>query len=197
MAHPITAVLTTATLGALLVSVASWRADAAPRTVENADLKYSVSIPSECRVEEGPGTLEAICAPDFDEAKSVELPAATALLLEVDGERVPADAKPYGEAEFRREAPEAVCGDGESQKVKLTNFKETRESDARVFTASVVCPDVKFLALAERTADVRYVIAPGFRYRLMARALSSDRPAVKAASDSFLQSFRSSAEKKS
>ena len=170
---------------------------AKPRLIDNVDLKYTVSVPAECRVEEGPGTLEAICAADFDEAKSAELPAAAALLLEIDAERVPADAKPYGETEFRREVPETVCGDGDNLKVKLANLKIAKDGDASIFTTSVTCPEIKFLGLAERTAEVRYVIAPAFRYRLMARALSSDWPAVKPATESFLQSFKSSLEKKS
>ena len=168
-----------------------------PRAIDNADMKYSVTVPAECRIVEGPGTLEAICAPDFDEAKSAELAAAGALLLEVDAERVPADAKVYAEGEFRREVPEAVCGDAESLKVKLTNVKANKVGDSDVFTTTVTCPEIKFLGLAERTAEVRYVIAPGFRYRLMARALSSDWTVVKAATEGFLQSFKASAEKKS
>ena len=168
-----------------------------PRTIDNAELRYSVDVPGECRVEEGPGTLEAICAPDFDEAKSAELPAATALLLEIDAERVPADAKVYGEVEFRREIPEAVCGESDTIKVKLIDVKEVKDGATVIYTAAVTCPEIKFLGLSERSADVRYVMSPGFRYRLMARSLSRDDAAVKSAKERFLQSFKSTAEKKS
>jgi hypothetical protein len=168
---------------------------AKPRVIENADLKYSVTIPGECRTEEGPGTLEVICSPDFDEAKSAELAAAGALLLEVDAEQVPADAKPYGDAEFRREAPEAVCGDSDTTKVKMADVKEAKEGPATVFAATVACPEIKFLGLPERQAQVRYIIGPKFRYRLMARSLVSDAEKTKAAVASFLASFKATGDK--
>ena len=182
---------------ALVACLVGTPASAKPRTVDNAGLKYTITLPSECRTEEGPGTLEAICSPDFDEAKSAEMATANALLLEIDGEQVPADAKAYGEAEFRREVPEAVCGESESIKVKLSDVKETKEGSSTAFTANVACPEIKFLGLPERQAKVRYVMQPGFRYRLMARSLTSDADKVKAAVDSFLSSFKSTAEKKS
>ena len=172
-------------------------AEARPRTIENGELKYSVVLPSECRTEEGPGTLEAICAPDFDEAKSAELPAATGLLLEVDAEAVPSDAKSYGLEEFRREVPEAVCGESEPSKVRLSDVKEALDGAATTFTARVTCSEIRFLGLAERQARDKYVILPGYRYRLMARSLSSDADKVKDAVEAFVASFKSTAEKKS
>jgi hypothetical protein len=163
---------------------------AKPRTIDNTELKYSITVPSECRVEEGPGTLEAICSPDFDEAKSAELSAAGALLLEIDAEAVPSDAKPYGEADFKLEVPEAVCGESDTTKVKLTDVKTAKDGAATVLSAAVTCPEIKFLGLGERQAQVRYVMQPGFRYRLMARVLTSDASKVKAATDSFFASFK-------
>jgi hypothetical protein len=163
---------------------------AKPRTIDNAELKYSITVPSECRTEEGPGTLEAICSPDFDEAKSAEMSAAGALLLEIDAEAVPADAKPYGEAEFKLEVPEAVCGESDTAKVKLVDVKTVKDGAATVLTASVTCPEIKFLGLSERQAQVRYVMQPGFRYRLMTRALTSDAAKVKAATEGFFASFK-------
>lgn len=184
-------------VGAIGLFVISGPVAARPRAIDNAELKYSIAIPSECRLQEGPGTLEAVCSPDFDEAKSAELPAATSLLLEVDAEHVPADAKVYGEAEFKGELPEAVCGESDSIKVKLANVSRVMEGATQTFTASVTCPAIKFLGLAERSAEVRYVIASGFRYRLMARALSSDAAAVSTVIDSFMKSFKITEEKKS
>jgi hypothetical protein len=190
MPKPIyTLLATTALLGVAL----SEPATAKPRTIINAELKYAITVPGECRTEEGPGTLEAICAPDFDEAKSAEMSAAGALLLEIDAEAVPADAKPYGEVEFKQEVPEAVCGESDTAKVKLADIKTAKDGNATIWTASVTCPEIKFLGLGERQAIVRYVMEAGFRYRLMARALTSDAGKVKAASDSFLSSFKSTA----
>jgi hypothetical protein len=171
-------------------------AAAKPRTIENAELRYTVTVPGECRTEEGPGTLEAICSPDFDEAKSAEMSAAGALLLEVDAEAVPADAKPYGEAEFRQEVPEAVCGESDTIKVKLTDVKATKDDGTTTFSASITCPEIRFLGLGERQALVRYVIQPGFRYRLMSRVPTADVSKVKSATDSFFASFKIAAGKK-
>ncbi len=174
----------------LLSGVGAAPAMAKPRTIENPDLKYTVVVPGECRTEEGPGTFEAICAPDLDEAKSAEMSAAGALLLEVDAEAVPADAKTYGEAEFRQEVPEAVCGESDTGKVKLGDVKVLKDDTGTTFSATVTCPDIKFLGLSERQAQVRYVMMSGSRYRLMARALSNDAAKVKPAMDSFFASFK-------
>jgi hypothetical protein len=163
---------------------------AKPRTIDNVELKYSITIPGECRMEEGPGTLEAICSPDFDEAKSAEMSAASALLLEIDAETTPADAKPYGETEFKLEVPEAVCGESDTAKVKMADVKVVKDGAATVLTTFVTCPEIKFLGLGERQAQVRYVMQPGFRYRLMSRALTSDAAKVKAATEGFFASFK-------
>ena len=171
-------------------------AAAKPRTIENAELRYAVTVPGECRIEEGPGTLEAICSPDFDEAKSAEMSAAGALLLEVDAEAVPADAKPYGEADFRQEVPEAVCGESDTIKVKLTDVKAATDDGTTTFSANITCPEIRFLGLGERQAQVRYVIQPGFRYRLMSRVPTADLSKVKSATDGFFASFKISAGKK-
>lgn len=163
---------------------------AKPRTIENTELRYTITVPGECRTEEGPGTLEAICSPDFDEAKSAEMAAAGALLLEIDAEAVPTDAKPYGEADFRQEVPEAVCGESDTMKVKLTDVKSAKDDGATTFSAQITCPEIRFLGLGERQAQVRYVIQPGFRYRLMSRVPTADVSKVKAAIESFFSSFK-------
>ncbi|MEQ1647556.1 MAG: hypothetical protein ABL898_03130 [Hyphomicrobiaceae bacterium] len=177
-----------ATLAATSISLA------APKTIINTDLKYSIAIPSECRLEEGPGTLEAICAADLDEAKAAELPKATAFLLEIDAEAVPSDAKPYAEAEFRQEVPEAVCGESDATRVKITNVKIDKTDAASVITADATCPEIKFLGLEERHARVSYVIAPKYRYRLMTRTPASDAAKTKTAADNFFASFKQTAE---
>ena len=186
-------------VAALLVcGLATGTALAKTRNIENAEMKYSVDVPSECRVEEGPGTLEAVCSPDFDEAKSAEIPAAAALLLEVDAELVPSDAKAeYGEADFRLEVPEAVCGEADVGKFKIANLKVAKDGGAITYSATVTCAEIKFLGLAERSAEVRYVMTPRYRYRLMARGLAADSDKAKAAVDAFLGSFKSTVEKKS
>jgi hypothetical protein len=167
---------------------------AAPKSITNGELKYTIAIPSECRLDEGPGTLEAICSADLDEAKAAEMPKATAFLLEIDAEAVPSDAKPYAEAEFRLEIPEAVCGESDATRVKLANLKIDKADTTTMISADVICPEIKFLALEERHARVRYVIAPKYRYRLMTRAPASEATKTKSAADAFFASFKQTAE---
>ena len=87
-----------------------------------------MTLPSGCRHEEGPGTLDAVCSPEFDAEKSHAASAAAALVLEVGvGARtrryrqgaLPTWRKRYGEARFKAELPEAVCGESDQARVKI------------------------------------------------------------------------------
>lgn len=187
---PSTSVFSICVLAGLSGSIAV----AAPKTLTNADLKFAVTIPSECRIEQGPGTLEGICSADLDEAKAIGMPKAKAFLLEIDAEPVPPDAKPYTEAEFRQEIPDAVCGEGDPARVKISNFKSDAASGTTILTADIVCPEIKFLGLEERHARARYVITPKHRYRLMARTPASEAAKTKDVADAFLLSFKQTAE---
>jgi hypothetical protein len=172
-----------------LSSTLSSPALAETKTFTSTELNYSVALPATCKIEEGPGTLEAVCSPDLNADKSQAAVAASALLLELDAERVPPEAKAYEDTDFRHELPEAVCGEADSPKVKIADMVRTADGNRATWTATVTCPEIKFLGLAERIANVRYEIAPGFRHRLMARVPSADAAATKAARDAFLASF--------
>lgn len=168
------------------------------RTFESAQHRYAVALPAGCRHEEGPGTLDAVCSPDLDAEKSAKVSMAAALVLEVAVEAVPADAgksqadlaQAYGETQFKDELPEAVCGEPERSRVKIAGVKQVLEEVRVVYTADVICPEIRFLALGERRASVRYLITPGLRYRLMARALKEDFEQRKETVDAFFSSFR-------
>jgi hypothetical protein len=179
----------------LLLFALSPPAFAETKTFASTELNYSIALPATCKVEEGPGTLEAVCNPDLNAEKSQAAVAASALLLELDAERVPPEAKAYEESEFRHELPEAVCGEADSPKVKITDVVRAADGNRATWTATVTCPEIKFLGLTERVANVRYVIAPGFRYRMMARVPSADAAATKSTRDAFLASFTTTAPK--
>ena len=118
-------------------------------------------------------------------------------MLEVGVETVPADAgkspadlaQRYGEAQFKAELPEAICGESDRASVKIDNAKQVLEEARVVYTADVTCPEIKFLGLGERRAMVQFLITPGLRYRLMARALKEDFEKRKEAVDAFFASF--------
>jgi hypothetical protein len=192
-------------LGGLVVLIAALAtgiagAEAAQDTTmfEVAEYRYSVELPKGCRHDEGPGTLDAICSPDLDAEKSAAASAAVALVLEVGVESVPADAgvlpaelaQRYSQTQFKEELAEAICGESDRAKVKIDNPKQVLEAARVVYTAGVTCPEIKFLGLGERRAMVQFVIAPGLRYRLMARALAEDFEKRKEAVDAFFASFR-------
>jgi hypothetical protein len=168
------------------------------KAFENAKFQYAVSLPLGCRHDEGPGTLEAVCSPGFDPEKSATARAAASLVLEVSAEvvaddlgKTPAElAQRYTDAQFKAELPEAVCGESERTRVKIDNVSQVPEDARVVYRADVVCSEIKFLGLGERKAVVRYVVTPGLRYRLMARAPQEDFEQKKASIDAFLASFR-------
>ena len=191
--------LAAAGLLALMASPGGAQAAAADMmTFDSSKFHYSVSLPIGCRHVRGPGTLDAVCADGFDPEKSAIINSTIALVLEVSAEAVPADAgksvealsQAYSEAQFTQELPEAVCGESDKSRVKITNVKNTPEADRVVYSADVVCPEVKFLALDKRRAVARTVITPGVRYRVMARAQEDDFEKEKATIDVFLDSLK-------
>jgi hypothetical protein len=184
---------------ALVTTLAACNAHAAADTkpFESAQFRYSVALPTGCRHDEGPGTLDAVCSTDLDEQKSARAAAASALVFEIGVERVPADggvaasdlAQRYGETQFKEELAETVCGEPDRAKVKIDDAKQVLEEARVVYTAGVLCPEIKFLGLGQRRAMVRFLITPGMRYRLMARALKDDFDTRKETVEAFFSSF--------
>jgi hypothetical protein len=191
-----------ASLGVLLMALAPSPAAAqAPNEAaafESSQFRYEVALPAGCRHEEGPGTVDAICAPDFDPEKSAVAGKATALVLGVAAEAIATDGdttipglqQRFGAATFKEELPEAVCGESDKTRVKIENLNEAVEDTRLVLSADVVCAPVKFLRIGERRASVRHVIAPDIRYRLLVRAPGEDYEKQRAAIDAFFASFR-------
>lgn len=166
---------------------------------ESAQYRYTINLPSGCRHDEGPGTIDAICSADLDSDKSASAPAAASLVLEVTAERVTAPEGPssgaalaeaFKEGDFRDELPETVCGSPDKARVKIEDVKQAADAASVTYTAKITCPEMKFMGLGERLATVQYVITPGMRYRLFARAPSEQFEQSKAVIDMFLASFR-------
>jgi hypothetical protein len=182
---------------ALLAGHALGQPPVANMAFESPQFGYRVTLPTGCRLEEGPGTLDAICSPRFEAEESAQADATAALVLEIVVEPVPEDVgKPaaqlalnYGEGEFKQELPEAVCGEGDPRRVKIENLKQVVESTAVVYSAQVSCAEVKFLGLASRRALAQTHVMAGLRYRLFARALQPDFELNKDTIEAFLSSF--------
>jgi hypothetical protein len=191
-----------ASLAVLLVALAPGPVAAqtpnATTAFESGQFRYGVALPAGCRHEEGPGTVDAICASDFDLEKSGVASNATALVLGVSADPSPADGdasiaglqQRFGAASFKEDLPEAVCGESDKARVKIENLNEVVEDARLVLSADVVCAPVKFLQIGERRALVRHVIAPDMRYRLVARAPIEDYEKQRAAIGAFFASFR-------
>ena len=182
----------------LVASLALAQSTVETKAFESSQYRYSVTLPTGCRHDEGPGTLDAICSAELDPEKSAMASAASALVLEVGVEPVPDDAgktpadlaQRYDEAQFKVELPEAICGESDKARVKIENAKQVLEAARVVYTADVACPEIKFLGLGERRATVQVLVTPGQRYRLMARAPKEDFEQRKEAIDAFFASFR-------
>jgi hypothetical protein len=187
---------------ALLIAIAAApvvaQVPVATKIFENAQYRYAVALPEGCRHEEGPGTVDAVCSPDLDPERSAAASNVRALVLEVGAEVVADDAgktagelaQRYGEATFRAELPETVCGESDGARAKIDNVKQLLEPTRVVYTANVVCAEVRFLQVGERRASVRFLIAPDARYRLVARAPAEDYEKQRGTIESFFASFR-------
>ncbi len=177
---------------------ATAQASVATKTFANEHYRYTVALPAGCRHEEGPGTVDAVCSADLDPERSAQVSNARALVMEVSAEIVAGDvgksptelALAYGEATFRDELPEAVCGESDRGRVKIGDVKQTTQENRLMYTADVTCAEVKFLQIGERRASVRYLIGPDARYRLVARAPTDDFARQKQAIEAFFDSFQ-------
>jgi len=183
----------------ILVSLAAAQTPTSMLTVESpAPHRYAVKLPAGCRQEEGPGTIDAVCSTEFDAEKSAEASAVSSLVFEVGAEIVaddtgkaaPALAAGYGEESFKGELPEAVCGESDRTRVKIENVKQVLEEARVAYTADVLCSEIKFLGLSERRAAVKFLVTPGVRYRLLARAPSGEYSQHKDLIEAFFTSFR-------
>jgi hypothetical protein len=167
-------------------------------TFEGKPHRYTVALPAGCRHEQGPGTVDAVCAPDFDPKKSAVAKAASALVLAVAAESLDGTGdtsiagllQRHTEAAFKEELPEAVCGESDKARVKIENLSQSVEDERLVYTADVVCAEIKFLQIVARQARVRHVIGPDAAYRLVARAPTEQFEKQRPTIESFFASFR-------
>jgi hypothetical protein len=185
-------------LAALRISPLAAQSQTEAATFEGKPHRYTVTLPAGCRHEEGPGTVDAVCAPDFNPEKSAVANAATALVLAVAAESLDGTGdtsvagllQRYTDAGFKEELPEAICGEQDRARVKIESLSQSVEGTRVIFTADVVCAEIKFLQIAARRAIVRHVIGPDAMYRLVARAPAEEFEKHRPTIDAFFASFR-------
>ena len=188
-------------VAALATVLPSVSVAAAPIDIESQDLGVRFTMPEHCGAMEGPGTIEAICDPSGDATKSATAQAASALKLEIvvhptpDDKDQPLDvlAARYSFGQFEKDLPAAICGD--EARVKIENAMQLFEGTRVVYTASVLCPEIRFLGLGARRAVVRTIVGPGKRYQVAARSLATDFERLKPSIDAFFASLRIDPEK--
>lgn len=184
-----------AAAAAVAASPLAAQAPVPTKPYESASYRYVVNLPTGCRHDEGPGTIDAVCSADLDGDKSASASAAHSLVLEVTAERLaqpdaPQPAATYQESDFIAELPESVCGTQDRTRVKISQVEQVSEVGKVTFSALVTCPEMKFMGLSERQASVRYVFTPAVRYRLFARAPQEQYDRSRPIIDAFLASFR-------
>jgi hypothetical protein len=190
--------------GASLALPAAAQAAGETMTFEAKPHRYTVTLPAGCRHEEGPGTVDAICAPDFDPEKSAVADATSALVLGVAAESLDGSAdtsiagllQRYTEGGFKEELPEAICGESDRARAKIENLSQSVEDKHLVYTADVTCAEIKFLQIAPRRAAVRHVIGPDAVYRLVARAPAEAFEKQRSTINAFFSSFKLAASEK-
>lgn len=161
-------------------------------------------VPVHCLVREGPGTAEAVCDPDGSPDTSRIMPASAAVYFEVTaqafdagGSRAPESmAQRYAFADFQKDLPGAVCGEERISRIKIENPQRQLGDDRVTYSATVTCPEIKFLGLGPRRALVRYVLADGLRTNILARSLADDFERAKPVMDAFLAGLTLNTEKK-
>lgn len=195
-------------LGLALVALAGgslWAQTAGESTTFEGKFRpYTVTLPTGCRHEEGPGTVDAICAPGFDPERSAVINATGALLLAVAAESLDGAVdtsvtgllQRYTEAGFKEELSEAICGEADRARTKIENLSQSVEDQRLIYTADVTCAEVKFLQIGPRRASVRHVIGPDAVYRLVARAPAEEFDKQRPTIDAFFASFRLTAVEK-
>jgi hypothetical protein len=185
-------------LETLRISPLSAQSPKETATFEGKPHRYTVTLPAGCRHEEGPGTVDAVCAPDFNPEMSAVANAASALVLAVAAESLDGAGDTsvadllmrYTEAGFKEELPQAICGEQDRARVKIENLSQSVEGSRVIFTADVTCAEIKFLQIGARRAAVRHVIGPDAMYRLVARAPAEEFEKQRPTIDAFFASFR-------
>ena len=174
--------------------------------LSDGDATVTFAVPGHCTVQNGPGTVEAVCDPDASApAEASQLASSVAALYfevtleqtrEAGGASTVALAQNYAFADFQKELPGAVCGEERVSRIRIESPQRQAENGRIVYSAIVTCPEVRFLGLGPRRAVVRYSFGENVRLTTMARALSEDFERSKPMIDAFHASVALQPERK-
>lgn len=154
-------------------------------------------VPGHCVTREGPGTAEAVCDLDGSDEASRQMSAAAAMFFEVTVQPFgpfPTGASPeaisqrYAFADFQKDLPGAVCGEERISRIRIESPLRNVADERVTYSATITCPEVKFVGLGPRRAVVRYILTDGLRVNVMARSLLADAERAKPFVDAFLAS---------
>lgn len=200
-------VVTIGLVSGLLVAGAAVAGDAtlAQHRLAVGDLGVAFEVPGHCLTREGPGTAEAICDPDGSDEASRTISAAAALYFEVTAQAFGPFASPagaetlsqrYAFADFQKDLPGAVCGEERISRIRIESPQRQVVEGRVTYSATITCPEVKFLGLGPRRALVRYILTDGLRVNAMVRSMADDFERARPAADAFLASLSLPAERK-
>ena len=104
------------------------------------------------------------------------------------------EAKPYTDADFRQEIPEAVCGGEDAGRVVIGSVGREAKEGAEILTAEITLSTDQVSRPCPRKASVRYVFMRAVRYRLMMRAPEDTLDKLRPIGTAFFASFKPSPE---
>lgn len=193
----------TVAIRALALTMMIGAANAVPLSAGGSEIGVTFAVPPYCAVNQGPGTVDAVCDPEGDSDKSREGPASTALYFAASVVAAPDDkglapdalGRRYTLDDFEKGLAEAVCGQDKPRGLRIENAARLVEGGVLSYSAVVVCPPVRFMGLDARRASVRHILRDGRRYQLQARALDADFERSKSDIDAFFGSLKFSSEK--
>jgi hypothetical protein len=181
---------------ALSVTTAAVARDMLELRIDLEATSVLAGVPGHCMVSVGPGTADAVCDPDGSSDASRVIPTVAGLYFELTAHRSVVGqttlelAQAYTFADFQKELPGAVCNEERLSRVRIEQPQRQMLDASVIYSATVTCPEVKFLSLAPRRALVRYILADGIRINAMARTLTDNFERTRPLLESFQASVR-------
>ena len=132
--------------------------DSTEMRTEFGPIAVVAEVPAFCVINNGPSTADAVCDPDGDGEAVRNTSVSTSLYFEITvqafaGHQSPlALAQAYTFADFQKDLPGAICGEERLSRVRVEQPQRQMGETTVTYSATVTCPEVKFLSLDRRRA---------------------------------------------